>query len=134
MTSRDHRAQLLAQFDARRPQPAGYLLRRVPSGRALLASTPDLQSLQGRLAVGRTTGLPGVLDRRLLEDSRRDGVAAFELGELDRLDVRDGMTAAGIAGDLAALELFGREKLAGADLYSCPGHGCFRAHVARTKG
>jgi hypothetical protein len=89
----------------------------VPSGRALLAATPDLASLRSRLAFGRSTGSPGVLDRRLLADARRDGVAAFELEVLDTLEAREGLSPTEIAADLAALEALWREKMAGADFY-----------------
>lgn len=113
MTTGDRRRELRAAYEDRRPRAGVYVLRNTITGRILLASTPDLQSQQNKVDFGRATESTGVLDRRLVDDARRHGMASFEMEVLDELEILPDMTPAQIRADLDALEALWRERLAG---------------------
>lgn len=113
MTTGDRRKELRAAYEDRRPRAGVYLLRNTATGRILLASTPDLESQRNKLEFGRATESTGVLDRRLVDDARRHGMASFELEILDELEIGPEMTPARVRADLDALESLWRERLAG---------------------
>jgi hypothetical protein len=112
VTSRERRDELRTEYE-QRPRRAGvYTLRNTVSGRVVIASTPDIESVRNRLEFGQTTNSTGVLDRRLVDDARRHGMDSFTLEILDTLDDDPTRDDAQTASDLAALEQLWREKLA----------------------
>ncbi|MEO8625159.1 MAG: GIY-YIG nuclease family protein [Candidatus Limnocylindrales bacterium] len=112
MTSKDRRGELRSAYEQRQLEAGVYALRNTVTGRLLIASSTDLASVRNRLAFGQSTESTGVLDRRLVPDARRHGMASFCYELLDLLDATPDRDAAQTAADLSALEQLCREKLA----------------------
>jgi len=112
MTSRERREELRASYEQRPRQAAVYLLRNTVTGRILVASTMDLESVRNRMEFGVATGSTGVLDRRLVADAREHGVGSFSMEVLDTLDSDPDRDETQTAADLKELENLWRDKLA----------------------
>jgi hypothetical protein len=117
MVDKARRKELLAQHKQAPPAAGVYRIVNRANRKALLASTPNLASVRGKLDFGRSTNSPGVLDHRLVQDARQMGLDAFELEILEVLDMRPEMTPAEVRADLATLEALWRERLDPALLY-----------------
>jgi hypothetical protein len=111
-TSAERRLELRDAYERRERRAGVYLMRNTVTGRVLIGSSPDLQSVRNRLEFGQMTGSAGVLDRRMVSDAREHGMASFELEELDVLPEAPGASAAEEAADLDELAALWREKLA----------------------
>lgn len=109
---RDRRRHLAEEYRLRPREAAVYLIRDGRSGRALLASTPDLASVRNRFDFALATGTASAIDLRLVSIAR-DGLDALSLEVIDVLEVDATMTDAQVREDLAALEAAWREQLAG---------------------
>jgi hypothetical protein len=112
MTSPGRRRELRARYEQRNPQAGVYALRNTVTGRALVASTRDLDAVRNRLEFARATKTPSALDGRLVADIREYGIDAFVLDVLDTLTVAPGSTPDDVRADLTQLEKLWREKLA----------------------
>jgi hypothetical protein len=111
VTSRERRDELRSTYE-QRPREAGvYVLRNTVTGRILVASSADLASVRNRLEFGQSTDSTGVLDRRLVADARKHGMASFDLEVVDRLEPDADRDAVQTFADLSALEALWREKL-----------------------
>jgi hypothetical protein len=109
---RDRRRQLADEYRLRPREAAVYLIRDGRSGRALLASTPDLASLRNRFDFALATGTASAIDGRITTAIAPDGLDALSLEVIDVLEVDATATEAQVRDDLAALEAAWREKLA----------------------
>ena len=110
---RDRRRQLAEEYRLRPREAAVYLVRDGRSGRAHLASTPDLASVRNRFDFALATGTASAIDLRLTSAIARDGLDALSLEVVDVLEVDATMTDAQVRADLAVLEAAWREQLAG---------------------
>ena len=117
MDSKAQRRQRTAEYKQTHPEAGVYRLINTQTGRALLGSAANLQSVRSKLEFARKTGSSGGLSHRIVADLGRYGAAAFELEILEVLETRPEMTAAEIASDLTTLEELWREKLDPAQLY-----------------
>jgi len=116
-TSGDRRGELRGTYERRQAEAGVYLLRNSVTGRVLVGSSPDLRSMRNRLEFGQATNSPGVLDRRMVDDAREHGMAAFEFEVADVLETTPGMSEAEVAADLDQLAALWREKLADVPQY-----------------
>jgi hypothetical protein len=111
VTDRARRRELRAQSLAAPPRAGVYIIRNSATGRILLGSTTNLESVRNKLEFGRSTGLAGVLDHRLRRDADEDGIDAFTFEVVEALDVTPDMTPAGLRAELDTLEALCREGL-----------------------
>lgn len=111
-TSAERRRELRDAYERRERRAGVYLLRNTVTGRVLIGASPDLTSVRNRLEFGQTTGMTGVLDRRMVDDARAHGMGSFALEELDVLPEAPGASAAELSADLDELAALWREKLA----------------------
>lgn len=111
MSERDRRRELQEEYKQRQTEAGVYRIVNDQNGRYFLGSAPDLRVVCNKLAFARTTGMPGVFDRRLSHDIRQCGIGAFSLEVLEVLETTPEMTADEIKRDLSALEELWREKL-----------------------
>ena len=117
MNDQQRRKELRAQYQQTRTEAAVYCIRNSQNNKVLVGSTLNLASIRNKLEFAISTNTPTVLDRRLIDDLRAFGIAAFSLAVLEVLDVRPEMTREEILADLAVLEQLWREKLDPALLY-----------------
>jgi hypothetical protein len=111
------RKELRAHYKRSHPEAGVYRIINSQNNKALLGSTPNLASIRNKLTFAASTNTASALDRRLREDFRECGAAAFSLEILDVLDITPEMTQADILEDLATLEQLWREKLDPSLLY-----------------
>ena len=111
------RKDLLAGYKQRPPDAGVYRIVNQSTGRSLLGSTMNLESIGNKLKFARATGTPGALDYRLKADAQEVGLEAFEVEVLERLEVTPEMTPTEVREDLAALEALWRERLDPRTLY-----------------
>jgi hypothetical protein len=117
MSEKDRRRALTAEYRRTHPEAGVYRIVNAATGKALLSSALNLNSVRSKMEFARSTGTTGGLDHRLVADIRRLGIEAFALEILEVLDTRPEQTDAEIRADLAALEALWREKLDPATLY-----------------
>jgi hypothetical protein len=117
MTSADRRKELRAQYEQQPRKAVVYALRNTLTGRIVVASTPDLDSVRNKLEFARATNSPSALDGRLPAEVREFGIDAFVLDVLDVLEVKPEASPAEVQTDLSALEDLWREKLSDASRY-----------------
>jgi hypothetical protein len=120
MNDKTRRKKLTADYKSNHPEAGVYRVVNTQTGRVLLGSALNLNSVRSKLEFARSTNSPstlGALDHRLTNDVRQYGLGAFELEILEVLDTRPEMTTAEIRDDLATLEALWREKLDPASLY-----------------
>jgi hypothetical protein len=114
---RARRKELTAEY-LRTRRPAGvYAIRCAGSGKALIGTSVDLDSIRNRVEFARATNTAGALDGRLRADFERFGGQAFSFEVLDVLDVAPETTEADLRADLDALLQLWREKFDPAGLY-----------------
>ncbi len=117
MTDQARRRELNAAYRDT-PRRAGvFLIRNTVSGRALVASSLDLDSEQHKYDFAMSTGATGVFHLALVPDVKRLGWAAFELDVVEELPLQRDRTEAQTRDDLATLVALWREKLGPALLY-----------------
>jgi hypothetical protein len=114
---RTRRTELQAEYRRSGPEAGVYRIVNGRTGRALLASSANLASVQGKLDFAQRTGNPSILDRRLHEDGRAYGPEVFALEVLDRLETTPDQTSQRIREDLATLEELWRERQDPSALY-----------------
>ena len=120
MDDKSRRKQLTADYKRTHPEAGVYRVVNTKTGRVLLGSSLNLNSVRSKLEFARSTKSPGALaalDHRLTSDIHQYGLDAFALEILEVLDIRSEMTPAEIRNDLATLEALWREKLDPAQLY-----------------
>ncbi|MGE5596772.1 MAG: GIY-YIG nuclease family protein [Hyphomicrobiales bacterium] len=117
MDSKSRRKELTAQYRQTAPEAGVYRITNTHTGRSLVRGTANLASMRNKIAFGKATNSPVVLDRRLEKDVREFGIDAFDFEVLEVLETKPDATRAGIQRDLDALEELWREKLAGDPLY-----------------
>lgn len=117
MDNKAQRKQRTAEYKRTHPEAGVYRLVNTQTGRALLGSAANLQSVRSKLTFAQATRSASALDYRLSKDVRQYGPDAFTLEILEVLETRPEMTAAEIASDLAVLEALWREKTDPALLY-----------------
>lgn len=114
MSDKARRKQLTADYKLQHPDAGVFRVTNTVTGRVLLGSSLNLNSVRSKLEFARSTSSPGALsalDHRLANDVRQYGLDAFELEILEVLDTKPEMTQAEIRDDLATLEALWREKL-----------------------
>ena len=77
--------ELLAEFRQTRPAAGVYRIVNRQTGRALLASTENLQVVRNRLDFAQSSKGTSLLDRRLVKDAREQGIEVFALEVLEVL-------------------------------------------------
>jgi hypothetical protein len=117
VTDRARRRELRARSLETPPGAGAYLIRNTATGRVLVGSTPNLESVRNKLEFGKSTGLASVLDHRLRGDADEFGIDAFSFEVLEVLDVTPDMTPADLRAELAVLEALCREELGDVLLY-----------------
>ena len=115
-TPLDRRA-LKAEYRARRPDAAVYRLVNTRTGKFLLGTAVDIESLRKRVQFAQQTGSPGALDGRLAADIREFGIDAFTLEVLEIVRPAPEQDRAALLADLAVHEQLWREELAGGLFY-----------------
>ena len=110
MTDHARRRELTAAY-RETPRRAGvFLIRNTISGRALVASSLDLDSERHKFDFALSTGSTGVFHRVLVPDVKRLGWSAFELDVVEELPLERERTEARTRDDLATLVALWREK------------------------
>lgn len=110
MTDRSRRRALRDQYKETHTEAGVYRIVNKQTGKALVASSPNLPSIRNKIAFARSTGTTGVFDHRIRADVDHYGIDAFDLEILEVLDIRPEMTREDIQSDLAALEEIVREQ------------------------
>ena len=117
MPGRSRRKELVSEYKQTRREAGVYRIVNSTSGKALLGSSTNLDSVRNKLEFARKTNSPGTLGYQLKADEQRLGIDAFALEILEVLDVAPEMSEAQIRADLQTLEQLWREKYGPADLY-----------------
>jgi len=111
MTDRARRKQIVAEYKQNPPTAGVYRIVNTQTGRSLVGTTSNLESIHKKLSFARKTNSSSALDLRLKEDFKRYGADAFEVEVLEELDVRREMTNAEIREELDVLEALCREQI-----------------------
>lgn len=117
MVDRGRRKELTSAYKQVRRDAGVYRIINTESGKSLIASSPDLESVRNKMEFARTTNSSGVLGYQLKADVERLGIDAFSLEILEVLDETAEATDAQRRADLATLEQLWREKFAPEELY-----------------
>src|SRR5579883_818310 len=104
VTDKAQRKQLTQQYKQNRPEAGVYRIVNTKNGRFLLGSATDLGNIRNKLEFAASTGMQGVLDRRLHADIKQFGIDAFTLEIVETLTVTPEMTRDELRRDLMALE------------------------------
>ena len=110
MDQRSRRKQLVSEYKQTRPEAGVYRIVNSQNGKVLLASSPNLPSVQGKMEFARSTNAATIFGYKMAPDVRTFGIDAFSLEILEVLDVRPEMTQTEILADLKTLEELWREK------------------------
>lgn len=117
MDNKAERKRLVAEYKRTHPEAGVYRLRNTRTGRVLIGSSLNLESIRSKLAFAQKTGSTAGLSHRLAADLRTFGADAFTLDVLEVAETRPDMTRVEIADDLATLEALWRERFDPAELY-----------------
>jgi hypothetical protein len=117
MDQRSRRRQLVSEYKQNRPEAGVYRVVNSQNGKMLLASSPNLSSVQSKMEFARSTNTATIFGYKMAPDVRQYGIEAFSLEILEVLGMRPEMTQAEILADLATLEELWREKLDPSLLY-----------------
>jgi hypothetical protein len=110
MDQKSRRKQLVSEYKQHRPEAGVYRVVNSKTGKMLLASSPNLPSVQSKLEFARSTNAATIFGYTMAPDVRQHGIEAFSLEILEVLEARPEMTQAEILADLATLEVLWREK------------------------
>jgi hypothetical protein len=110
MDQRSRRKQLVSEYKQARPEAGVYRIVNSKNGKVLLASSPNLPSVQSKMEFARSTNAATIFGYTMAPDVRQYGINAFSLEILEVLEVRPEMTQAEILADLETLEELWREK------------------------
>ncbi len=110
MDGREQRRELRTRYKLTHPEAGVHRLVNTRTGKALLASTPNLASVRNKLAFAQATNTPSALDYRLQADIRECGLDAFALEVLEVWQPEPELTAAESRAELAALKSLWREQ------------------------
>lgn len=117
MDRKSRRKELVSEFKQHRPDAGVYRVVNRENGKMLLASSPNLPSVQSKMEFARTTNGATIFGYKIAPDVRQFGIAAFALEILEVLETTPEMTPAEIQSDLATLESLWREKYDPSRLY-----------------
>jgi hypothetical protein len=117
MVDKQRRKELRERAARQRPPAGVYRIVNRRTGKALLASSTNLDGTRNRFDFAKSTASPIGVDLRLRSDIEADGFDAFELEVLDLLEVPDGASDADVNADVSALEALWRERYDPAELY-----------------
>ena len=117
MPNRSRRKELVSDYKQTRREAGVYRVVNRQTGKALLGSSLNLDSVRSKMEFARQTGSSGVLGYQLKRDIERFGIENFELEILDVLETSPEMSDAQVRADLTALEQLWREKYAADALY-----------------
>ncbi len=117
MSDRSRRKELVSEYKLTRREAGVYRIVNTSSGKALLGSSTNLDSVRNKMEFARKTNSPGTLGYQLKADVERLGIDAFALEILEVLDVTPEMTDAQVRADLQTLEQLWRERLGPQELY-----------------
>jgi hypothetical protein len=117
MADKQRRKELIAEAQRKRPPAGVYRIVNRRTGRALLASSVNLDGMRNRVQFALSTGAANGVDHRLRDDLGTFGFDAFHFEVVDVLDVADDATDAQVGADVAALEALWRERSNPAELY-----------------
>jgi hypothetical protein len=110
MVDRRRRKELTSEYKQSRREAGVYRVVNRESGKLLIGSSTNLESVRNKMEFARSTKSSGVLGYQLKADIERLGIGAFDLEILEVLDVKPEMTEATIRDDLKTLEQLWREK------------------------
>ncbi len=117
MVDRNRRKELTSNYKQTRREAGIYRIVNGQTGKALLGSSLNLDSVRSKMEFARSTNSPGVLGYKLKSDLLKYGGEAFTLEILEVLEVTPEMTDAQVRADLATLEHLWREKYEPGELY-----------------
>ena len=117
MTEKATRKELKTQYRENPPDAGVYRITNTATGRVLLGSSANLQSVKNKLDFAKSTNLPGAMDQRLRKDIATYGIDAFEFDILEVLEPNPAQTDAELRADLTVFEDLWREKLSGTEFY-----------------
>lgn len=117
MDQRSRRKELVEQYRQTRPEAGVYRIVNRQNGKVLLASSPNLPSVESKLEFARKVGGATIFGYKVAPDIRKFGIDAFELEILEVLESKPDMTPAEILADLKTLEELWREREDPALLY-----------------
>lgn len=117
MDNKAERKRLVAEYKRTHPEAGVYRILNTRTGRILIGSALNLESVRSKLAFAQKTGSSGGLSHRIAADLRTYGADAFTLDILEAAETRPEMTREEIASDLATLEALWRERFDPAELY-----------------
>ncbi len=117
MVDRSRRKELTNEYKQTRREAGVYRIVNGQTGKSLIGSSTNLDSVRNKLEFARTTSSSGTLGYQLKPDVERFGIDTFSLEILEVLDVKPEMTDAQVRADLATLEQLWREKYDPEDLY-----------------
>lgn len=117
MSDRSHRKELISEYKQTRREAGVYRIVNKQTGKALLGSSLNLDSVRSKMEFARTTGSSGVLGYQLKRDIERLGIESFELEILEVLETKPEMTDAQVRADLTTLEQLWRERYEADELY-----------------
>jgi hypothetical protein len=110
MVDRNRRNELTSSYKQTRREAGVYRIVNTATGKALLGSSPNLESVRSKMDFARAIKSPGVFGYQLKGDIQRLGIESFDLEILEVLEVTPEMTDSRIRADLATLEGLWREK------------------------
>ncbi len=117
MTDRSRRKELVSEYKQTRREAGVYRVVNTQTGKSLLGSSLNLESVRSKMEFARKTGSSGVLGYQLKSDIERLGIDAFELEILEVLEIQPEMSDAQVRSDLTALEQLWRERYAAEVVY-----------------
>lgn len=111
------RRELKAEYKEQRAHAGVYRIVNTRTGKAFLASTPNLRSAENRLEFARSTRSPAAIDMRLKQAIAPGDIDALTFEVLETLTSDPTATTRQVTHDLATLEALWREKLGPDALY-----------------
>jgi hypothetical protein len=117
MTDRARRKEIVANYKQNPPEAGVYRVINTRTGKSLIGSTTNLESIQAKLQFARKTGSGSALDMRLRDDVRQYGIDAFEVEIIEKLERRAEMSDADLRSELKLLEALCREQFQADELY-----------------
>ena len=117
VTDRARRKEIVSNYKENPPEAGVYRVVNTQTGKSLIGSTTNLDSIYAKLRFARTTGNGSALDMRLRDDVRRYGVDAFEVQTLEVIERRPETTDLELRDELKVLESLCRERFTADELY-----------------
>jgi hypothetical protein len=110
MTNRGRRKEFVSHYKENPPEAGVYRVVNARTGKALIGSTTNLESIFAKLRFARITGSGSALDMRLKDDVRKYGIDAFDVEVIEVLERRPEMSDTQIRDELKLLEALCREQ------------------------